>query len=190
MAQELPTLPFATAEEWRLWLEENHASSEGIWLKFAKKASGITSITPQEALEVSLCYGWIDGQRNKFDDNYFINKYTARSKRSMWSKRNRDLAERLIQENKMQPAGFREIERAKQDGRWQNAYDSPANMEMPQDFLTKLKKDEEAYAFFQTLNSTNTYEIARRLQTARKPETRLRRMEKTLSMMKNGEKFY
>lgn len=190
MTRELPTLPFATADEWRLWLDENHSSSDGIWLKFAKKASGIVSITPQEALEASLCYGWIDGQRKKFDDSYFINKYTTRTRRSMWSKRNRELAEWLIEVEKMQPAGLIEIERAKQDGRWERAYDSPANMTMPEDFLTELKKDQEAFEFFQTLSSTNTFAIAWRLQAAKKPETRHRRMEKIPSMMKAGEKFH
>ena len=190
MVNELPTLAFTSADEWRSWLEEHHATSEGIWLKFAKKASGIPSITPQEALEVALCYGWIDGQRKSFDDSYFINKYTTRTKRSMWSKRNRDIAEGLIEAELMQPAGLREIERAKQDGRWRRAYDSPANMSLPEDFLTELKKDSDAFAFFETLNKSNTFEIARRLQTASKPETRQRRMEKILAMMKAGEKFY
>lgn len=189
MPIELLTLPFASSEEWRLWLDENHSSSDGIWIKFAKKASGVVSITPQEALEVSLCYGWIDGQRKKFDDTYFVNKYTARSKRSMWSKRNRELAEGLIRAGQMQPAGFEEIERARQDGRWQNAYDSPANMTVPQDFMSELEKDQEAHAFFLTLNKTNKFQIAWRLQTAKKRETRRRRMDKILAMLKNGEKL-
>lgn len=190
MTQDLPTKTFESAKEWELWLSNNHAASGGIWLKFAKKASGITSITPQEALEVSLCYGWIDGQRNRFDDKYFLNKYSPRTKRSMWSKRNRELAEGLIKAGKMQPAGLQEIDRAKQDGRWEQAYDSPANMQIPEDFLTELKQDQAAYQFFQTLSKTNTYTIAWRLQTAKKPETRQRRMDKILSMMKSGEKFH
>lgn len=189
MADELLTLPFSSSEEWRLWLNENHATSAGVWLKFAKKASGIVSITPQEALEVSLCYGWIDGQRKKFDDTYFLNKYTHRGNRSMWSKRNCELAEGLIQAGKMQSAGLAEIERAKQDGRWERAYDSPANMTVPEDFLTELRKDQEAFAFYQTLNSSNTFAIAWRLQTAKKPETRQRSMVRILAMLKNGEKL-
>jgi len=190
MSKNQPTLFFPSAEAWNDWLKENHEASDCMWLKFAKKASGIPSVTPAEATEVAMCYGWIDGQRKGFDDTYYLNKYTPRRKRSLWSKRNRDIALRLIKENKMQPAGFKEIERAKADGRWQKAYDSPSNMKMPKDFIKALKKDKKAYEFYKTLSKTNTYEIARRLQTAKKPETRERRMKKILEMMKNEKKFY
>lgn len=190
MHKKQPILTFSTAKAWENWLAENHDKSEGIWIRFAKKASGIPSVTPVEALDAALCYGWIDGQRNKFDDRYYLNKYTRRSARSLWSKRNCDIALRLIEDKKMQPAGFREIEKAKADGRWEKAYDSPANMKVPEDFLNALKKDKKAYQFFKTLNKTNTYAIAWRLQTAKKPETRQRRMQKLLEMMAAEQKLH
>ncbi|MBS1643783.1 MAG: YdeI/OmpD-associated family protein [Bacteroidetes bacterium] len=190
MEKKEPIITFATSEEWAAWLAANHQQSEGIWIKFAKKASGILSITPQEALEVALCYGWIDGQRNQFDDNHYLNKYCHRTAKSIWSKRNCGIALQLIKDKKMQAEGLAEIERAKEDGRWERAYDSPANMQIPEDFIIELKKNKQAQAFFQTLNKTNTFAIAFRLQTAKKPETRQRRMEKILAMMAEGKKFY
>lgn len=156
MNKTQPTLFFSTPHEWNDWLDENHQTSDGLWLKFAKKASGIPSVTPSEVLEVALCYGWIDGQRKKFDDYYYLNKYTPRRSRSLWSKRNCDIALRLIEEGKMQPAGFAEIERAKADGRWEKAYDSPANMEMPEDFLNELAKNPKAETCLAASNSQKT----------------------------------
>src|SRR5690606_33194167 len=134
-------------------------SSNGLWIKFAKKASGILSVTPAEVLDVALCYGWIDGQRNKFDENYYLNKYTPRRPRSLWSKRNREIVERLGKENRMKPAGIKQVDAAKADGRWEKAYDSPANMKIPEDFLKELSKNKKAEAFFKTLNKTNQFAI-------------------------------
>lgn len=148
------------------------------------------SVTPAEALDVALCYGWIDGQRDKFDESYYLNKYTPRRPRSLWSKRNREIVEGLDKENRMKAAGIKEVEAAKADGRWEKAYDSPANMKVPGDFLKALSTNKKAEAFFKTLNKTNQYAIAWRLQTAKKPETRERRMKKILEMMENGEKFH
>lgn len=190
ITKDLPIISFASFEEWEKWLAENHGSSSGIWIKFAKKGSGILSIIPQEALDVALCFGWIDGQRDKFDELYYLNKYTLRRPKSIWSKRNREHIARLTEEGRMQPSGLKEVATAKTDGRWEQAYDSPANMKMPEDFLKELSKNKKAEAFFNTLNKTNQYAIGWRLQTAKKPETRERRMKIILEMMANGEKFH
>lgn len=187
---ESPTLCFASPNEFQQWLHQHSTSVKSIWLKFAKKASGIPSITPAEALEIALCYGWIDGQRKTFDEQYYINKYTPRRKGSLWSKRNCKIAMQLIKSKRMTSHGLREINAAKEDGRWQNAYDSSRNIQIPPDFLERLKKSKKAYTFFTTLNKTNTFAIAFRLQTARKPETREKRLQKIIEMMKAGQKFH
>lgn len=187
---EAPTLFFPSQKEFKKWLHKNHGTPEGIWLKFAKKASGISSITPEEALEVALCYGWIDGQRKPVDENYYTNRYTPRRKTSLWSKRNCEIAERLITSKQMQPSGMKEIKAARDDGRWENAYNSSKNMEIPPDFLERIKQSKKAYTFFKSLNKANTFAIVFRLQTAKKPETREKRMLKILEMMMKGEKFY
>lgn len=187
---ESPTLFFATPNDFQHWLHQHNTSVKSIWLKFAKKSSGIPSITPAEALEIALCYGWIDGQRKTFDEQFYINKYTPRRKGSLWSKRNCKIAIQLIKEKRMTSHGLREINAAKEDGRWQNAYDSSKNIQLPPDFLERLKKSKKAYTFFTTLNKTNTFAIAFRLQTARKPETREKRLQKIIEMMKAGQKFH
>lgn len=189
-AKDLPIIAFASGKEWENWLVKNHASSNGIRLKFAKKNSGIATVTYDEALKTALCYGWIDGQLNKFDDKHWLIKFTPRSPKSIWSKRNCEFVAKLITEGKMQPAGLEKVEAAKKDGRWEAAYDSPKNMIIPDDFLKELAKDEKAKAFFETLNKANTYAIAWRLQTAKKPETREKRMKAILAMMAKGEKFH
>lgn len=188
--REREILLFESLEEWEGWLEENHESSPGIWIKFAKKGSGASSVSRDEALEAALCYGWIDGQADKLDDKYWIVKHTPRGKRSTWSKRNRGIVERLTREGRMRPPGLRKVDEAKRDGRWDGAYDSPANMTIPEDFLKELSRDAKAEAFFRTLNKVNRYAIAWRLQTAKKPETRERRMKAILGMMKRGEKLH
>lgn len=187
---DYPVLHFSTPELWEEWLSKNHTTTPGIWIKFAKKGSGIPSVYYQEALLVALCYGWIDGQAKTYDANYYLQKFTPRTKKSMWSKRNIGLVEQLIQDKKMQEAGLLEIQRAKEDGRWEAAYDSPKNMQVPDDFLTELKKDEKAYSFFQTLSKTNSYAIAFRLQTAKKEETKQKRMHNIIEMLKKGEVFH
>jgi len=188
--KEQPIISFATPAEWRTWLEKHHPEQEGIWLRFFKKDSGVQSVNYAQALDEALCYGWIDGQTKKYDAESWLQKYTPRRTRSMWSKRNTQLVARLIAEKKMMPAGLKEIERAKADGRWDKAYDSPGKMAMPEDFLAKLAKDKQAQAFFDTLSKANTYAIGWRLQSAKKPETRAKRMEQILEMLKNGEKFH
>lgn len=189
-SKQIPTKPFASQEKWREWLEKNHSTSDGVWLKIFKKDSGRRTVTHAEALDEALCFGWIDGQRNIYDEISFLQKFTPRRPRSIWSKRNQEHVARLIKEDRMTPAGLKEIEAAKNDGRWERAYDSPKNMEVPADFLKELKKNKKAYDFFQTLNKTNKFAIAFRLHTAKKPETRERRMKAFLEMLANGEKLH
>ena len=184
------TKSFTTQQKWREWLGKNHSRSDGIWLRIFKKDSGKKTVTHDEALDEALCFGWIDGQRNKHDEVSFLQKFTPRRARSIWSKRNREKTAKLIKEGRMTPAGLAEIERAKKDGRWDRAYDSPKNMEVPADFLEELKKSNQAYEFFKTLNKTNKFAIAFRLHTAKRPETRERRMKDFLTRMERGEKFH
>jgi len=187
---EYPIIPFENQELWRNWLEQNHDKVDGVWIKIYKKASGITSVTHAGALEEALCFGWIDGQANKYDEVSYLQKFTPRRAKSIWSKRNIDLVKRLEKEGKMESAGLEQVKAAKADGRWEKAYDSPSNMTMPDDFLQELAKDKKAQAFFETLNKTNTYAIGWRLQTAKKPETRQKRMKMILEMLANEEKFH
>lgn len=188
--KEIRIVEFIDAVAMQQWLEQNHTLNEGIWLKITKKSSGIQSVNYQEALKVALCYGWIDGQVNKLDENYYIQKFTPRRARSIWSKRNVGIAEQLIAEGRMQPPGLKEIERAKADGRWQKAYDSPGNMEIPDDFLLELNKNQKASMFFRTLNKTNLFAIGYRLQTAKTTETRQKRMTEIIRMLEKEEKFH
>lgn len=188
---QLPILGFSSVKRWESWLAKHHATqTEGIWLQFFKKDSDVKTINHDEALDEALCYGWIDGQLKKHDDQSWIQKFTPRRGKSIWSKRNIDSVERLIKARKMKAAGMLAVEAAKADGRWQQAYDSPSNMVIPDDFLKALGKDKKAKAFFETLNKANLYAIAWRLQTAKKPETRESRMRKILEMMTNKEKFH
>ncbi len=187
---DMPVIPFKTSGEWRDWLEQNYQSITGIWLKFFKKDSGITSINYSEALDEALCFGWIDGQARPFDDKSWLQRFTPRRKRSIWSKRNIENIARLEAEGKMRPSGLKEVDAAKADGRWDKAYDSPGSMSIPDDFLNELSKDKRAFAFFETLNKTNRYSIAWRLQTAKKPETREKRIKSILDMLSRGEKFH
>lgn len=187
--KELPVKEFKTAKGLRTWLAKNY-STDGAWLRMFKKDSGIKSINHDEALDVALCFGWIDGQAKRYDDLSYLQKFTPRRKNSLWSKRNIEKVKQLIKEKKMHKAGFAEIEKAKANGRWAKAYDSPANMKIPDDFLKELSKKPKALAFFEALNKTNKYSIAFRLQTAKKPETRERRKKAFLDMLEQGKKLY
>ena len=189
MHADLPILFFETSETWEDWLHRN-GQSNGVWVKFAKKASGIPSLNYAQALEPALCYGWIDGQAKSIDDSYYMQKFTPRRPKSIWSKRNISIAERLIAEGKMRPAGQAAIDAAKADGRWSQAYDSPRNMVPPADFLEALEAHPKAKAFYATLNKTNTYAILWRIQTAKKPETRSARIEKLIAMLDKNEKLH
>jgi uncharacterized protein YdeI (YjbR/CyaY-like superfamily) len=188
--EQQPIVSFATAQEWRAWLVKHHAQSNGIELRIFKKASGQQSVSYEEALDEALCFGWIDGQKKSYDEESWIQKFTPRRSKSIWSKRNQEHVARLTKEKRMMPSGLKEVEAAKKDGRWDSAYDSPKNMEIPSDFLRELKKDTSAYEFFQTLNKANLYAIAWRLQTAKKPETREKRMKTMLAMLAQGKKFH
>jgi uncharacterized protein YdeI (YjbR/CyaY-like superfamily) len=188
--EDLPIRKFASQDAWRKWLAKNHSSSPGIYIQIAKKGSKITSIDVPDALEVALCYGWIDGKRKSLDENYFIQRFTPRTKKSKWSKINRDSASRLIKSGKMRAAGMKEVERAKADGRWAAAYDSPANVTVPPELAAEFKKNPKAKTFFETLNSTNRYAILYRIHDAKRPETRARRIEEFVRMLSAGEKLY
>ncbi len=165
-------------------------SNNGIWLRILKKDSGEATITYDEALDEALCFGWIDGQKKACDEKSWLQKFTPRRSKSIWSKRNKTRVVQLINEKRMQPSGLKEIETAKKDGRWDKAYDSPRQMEIPADFLALLTKDQRAYEFFKTLNKANTYAIAWRLGTAKKQETREKRMRILLKMMKKRQKLH
>ena len=188
---EVPqVLSFSNIKEWNYWLVKNHLNTAGVWIRFFKKDSDIETITHDEALDEALCFGWIDGQLNKYDDKSWLQKFTPRRAKSIWSKKNAEHAEQLIKLGKMKPAGLSEINKAKEDGRWQKAYDSPANLKIPDDFLKKLSKEKKAYKFFETLNRANLYSISWQLQTAKKPETRKKRMTQIIEMLSKGEKFH
>ena len=186
----LPVVAFASADELEQWLSTNHAKSNGIWVRFFKTNSNVPSVSYDEALDAALCYGWIDGQLKKHDDKSWLRKFTPRRPKGVWSKRNRGHAERLISAGKMQAAGLREIDEAKLDGRWNAAYDSSSTMVIPDDFLKELAKNEQARAFFETLNKANVYSIVWRLQTAKTPETRQKRITAILMMLASGKSFH
>ncbi|MCB9343398.1 MAG: YdeI/OmpD-associated family protein [Lewinellaceae bacterium] len=185
----LTRLEFKTAKTFETWLEKNHDNSSGIWLKIFKKDAGIKTVTYAEALDVALCYGWIDGQKKSFDEQAWLQKFSPRTAKSIWSKVNVGHVERLIKEGKMRPAGLKAVESAKEDGRWEKAYDPPSKMTIPDDFLQELSKNKKAEEFFQGLNKTNLFSIGFRLQTAKKQETRDRRMKEIIEKLARGEKL-
>jgi len=189
-SSDLPTLPFASQKKWASWLAKQHAKSLGIWLKLAKKDSGIASVTYDEALDVALCYGWIDGQKKGFDDKYWLQKFTPRGSKSIWSKINTVKAEKLIASGEMKSAGLKAIELAKRDGRWAAAYESQKNISVPDDFQSVLDKNKKAKDFFATLNSVNRYAILFRIHNAKKAETRVKRIQQFIEMLEKKEKIY
>ena len=185
----IPTIAFKTSETFETWLAAHYDNSNGLWLKIFKKNSGEKTITYAEALDVALCYGWIDGQKQSFDEQAWLQKFCPRREKSIWSKINIGHVERLINEGRMRPAGLKAVEKAKADGRWEKAYDSPSKMTMPEDFLQALSKNKKAEAFFMSLNKTNLFSIGFRLQTAKKQETREKRMKEIIEMLARGEKL-
>jgi len=187
---ELQVLSFGSPAEFEGWLEQNNHLVTGIWIRFYKKGSGIQTIVYKEALDVALCYGWIDGQLKKFNDNSYIQKFTPRRPKSLWSKRNIDHVARLEKEGKMKPPGIIAVEVAKKDGRWERAYDSPGDMNVPDEFLELLSKRKNALEFYESLNKTNKYSIGWRLQTAKNAETRQKRIVQIVEMMERKEKFH
>ena len=188
--KEVPVVSFANAEEWSAWLTSRHRSSLGVLLKIAKKASSKTSITYAEALEVALAWGWIDGQKEKLDETWWLQKFTPRGSRSMWSKINREKALALISAGKMMPSGLAEVERAKKDGRWDRAYESQSRASVPEDLEKALAKNPRAKRFFATLDSRNRYAILFRVQQARRAETRARRIAQFVEMLAKGDKLH
>jgi uncharacterized protein YdeI (YjbR/CyaY-like superfamily) len=188
MADELPRLVFESQAAWAKWLDKEHSKSGGIWIKIAKKDSGTPSVTYPEAVEVALCYGWIDGQMRGLDDRFYVQRFTPRRTRSRWSKINVGKVERLIAAGKMKPAGLREVERAKADGRWEAAYDSPSTATVPGDLAAAFKRKPQAKEFFDTLTGAQRYSILYSIQDAKRPETRTRRIAKFVDMLERGEK--
>jgi len=186
---ELPIKPFASKTKWADWLAKQHDKSAGVWLKLAKKDSGLASITYEEALDVALCYGWIDGQKKGFDDKYWLQKFTPRGPKSIWSKINTEKAERLIASGEMKSAGLKAIDAARQDGRWDAAYASQKNMIVPEDFQAALDKNKKAKASFATLKSAERYSFLFRIHHAKKPETRGKHIQKFIEMLEKGEKL-
>ena len=189
-AAELPSLSFAAPRAFSDWLADHHASSRGVWLRLAKKASSAVSITYAEAIDVALAWGWIDGQKQRGDEVSWLQKFTPRGAKSVWSKINREKALTLIEAGAMQPAGLAEVERAKQDGRWDVAYDPPSRATVPDDLQAALAKNARAAAFFLTLNARNRYAVLWRVQTAKKVETRQKRIAGLVAMLARGEKVH
>jgi uncharacterized protein YdeI (YjbR/CyaY-like superfamily) len=189
-APDLPIVSFPGPEEWAAWLEENHASSPGVWLRIAKKGSGETTVSYAEALDVALCHGWIDGQKRSHDEGSWLQKFTRRGARSLWSKVNREKALELIRSGRMRPAGQEEVDRAQRDGRWEAAYDAQSKASVPADLEAELERRPAARAFFATLNSQNRYAVLFRIQTAKRAETRARRIEQLVAMLERGEKIH
>lgn len=185
-----PVHAFETPAAWRAWLDSHHATSGPIWLRLYKKGSGKPTVTYAEALDEALCYGWVDSQKASCDAESFLQRFSLRKPRSIWSKVNREHVARLIDAGKMRPAGLEAIETAKRNGQWEAAYDSPAQSTVPEDFQAVLDAHPEAKAFFETLNKANTYAILWRIQTAKKPETRARRIQTALEMLLKKEKLH
>jgi uncharacterized protein YdeI (YjbR/CyaY-like superfamily) len=181
---------FKTKKDWAAWLDRNHHRSVGLWLQIAKKGSGSQSVTYGEAVEISLCYGWIDGQKKPYDDEFWLQRFVQRSSRSVWSKINREKAEALIASGAMKPAGSAAIEQAKQSGRWDTAYDSPREAAVPSDLQAALDASPRAKAFFATLDKANRYAILWRIQTVKKAETRARKIAQFVEMLERKEKIH
>ncbi len=185
-----PVISFETSGKWESWLAKNHGKLDGLWLKIFKKGSGRKTVTYAQALDAALCYGWIDGRKNGYDEKAWLQKFTPRRSKSPWSKINTRHAERLIKAGRMKGPGLKAVEEAKKDGRWKAAYDSPGASSVSEDFLKALAGNKKAGEFFKTLNKANTYAIAYRLQTAKKPETREKRIAVFLGMLAKGKKLH
>ena len=184
---EQPVHSFATPDELGAWLDKHAEESDGIWLKLAKKASGIPSVVYADAVKIALCHGWIDGQAKRLDDDHYVQRFTPRRARSKWSKINRQKAERLIAEGRMRPGGLREVERAKQDGRWDEAYDSATTATVPEDFKRALAAEPAARDFFERLGNTKRYSFLYRIEDAKRPETRAKRIVEYVALLREGK---
>jgi uncharacterized protein YdeI (YjbR/CyaY-like superfamily) len=187
---DLPVIAFPSASDLETWLEREHSSSDGIWLKFAKKGSGVESVTYAEAVELALCFGWIDGQTRRLDDRRYLQRFTPRRARSRWSRINRERVEALDAAGRMRPSGLAAVEAAKADGRWDAAYEPPSTAKVPADLERELKRDRAARETFEALDGANRYAIIYRLNDARRPETRERRLRKFVEMLRRGERIH
>lgn len=187
---DTPVLMCEHTDAWKTWLKENHDTSRGVWLRLAKKAAGTESVSYREAIDAALCYGWIDGRKMADDEQYWLQKFTPRSAKSIWSKINREKALVLVERGEMKAAGVREIERAKADGRWDSAYDSAGTSTVPDDFSEALNRCPAAREFFETLDRRNRYSILFRIQTAKKAETRAKRIAQLTAMLERRETLY
>jgi len=190
MEQTSPKRRFESKKHWAEWLDKNHAKSSGIWLRLAKKDSGLTSVAYKEALDAALCYGWIDGQKKPENDRTWLQRFVPRSAKSVWSKINREKAEDLIKSRQMKPAGLEAIDNAKKNGRWESAYDAQSKASVPPDFAAALSASPRAKAFFATLESRNRYAILWRIQTAKRPETRGRKITEFIALLERNEKLH
>ena len=184
---DLPIQAFPSQKDFHTWLHKNHATSAGLWVRFFKKASGVASVTYAEAVDEALCYGWIDSQLKRLDDESYVQRFTPRRPRGPWSKINQGHVARLTAAKRMHPAGIKEVEAAKADGRWDAAYEPPSRQSVPEDFKKALARNKKARLFFETLNRANAYAIYWRLNAARTPETRTRWIERFVTMLANGE---
>jgi uncharacterized protein YdeI (YjbR/CyaY-like superfamily) len=189
-SKDQPVIAFSSRAEWEAWLAEHHATSSGLWLKIAMKGSGLATVSYAEALDGAICYGWIDGQKGSFDDDHWLQRFTPRQPRSKWSKINCAKAAALIEKGEMRPAGLAEVERAKADGRWDAAYHGQRTATVPEDLQRELQKNPRAREFFAALDSANRYAILHRIEDAKKPETRARRIEKYVAMLAEGKKIH
>jgi uncharacterized protein YdeI (YjbR/CyaY-like superfamily) len=188
--RDLPVLAFKSQQAWETWLASQPVRSKGLWLKLAKKSSGIASVSKAEALDCALCHGWIDGQLDRFDDDFWLIRFTPRQATSKWSEKNRTRALQLIELKRMRPAGLEQIERAKTDGRWDVAYASQTTAQIPEDLRAALAKNRKAKGFFEALDSHNRFAILYRLQDAKKAETRAARLEKYVAMLVEGKTIH
>jgi len=188
--RDLPVVAFKSQRAWDSWLTSQPADSNGLWLKLAKKSSGIASVSKPEAIDTALCHGWIDGQLDSFDDDYWLIRFTPRQSTSKWSEKNRTRALELVKLRRMKPPGSNEIERAKKDGRWDAAYAPQSTAQVPEDLRAALARNKEAGSFFETLDSTNRYAILYRIHSAKKAETRVARIEKFVTMLIEGKTIY
>jgi uncharacterized protein YdeI (YjbR/CyaY-like superfamily) len=186
----LPVMTFESTDAWDAWLADHHDGSPGLWLKIAKKGAAGRTISYSDALDVALCHGWIDGQKGRHDDEYWLQRFTPRKPGSNWSKINTERAAALIESGRMRPAGLHEVERAQVDGRWEQAYESQSRVTVPEDLARALAANERARAFFATLDSANRYAILYRIGTAKKPETRAKRIDTFVAMLSEHKKIH
>ncbi len=186
----LQVVSFEETDAWDAWLTTHHADSPGVWLKIAKKGSAARSVSYSDALDAALCHGWIDGQKGRHDEEYWLQRFTPRKPRSGWSKINTERAAALIASGRMKPAGLREVEQAQADGRWERAYESQSRVTVPEDLARALAANEQARAFFATLDSTNRYAILYRIGTAKRPETRAKRIDAFVAMLTEHKKIH